>query len=270
MLYVVCALYEEAKIIIEKYNLKNINDKNFRIYKNDEIKLIISGVGKINCAIATTYFLNTCNFTDNDIILNIGYTGTNNKEYSIGEQFLINNIFDVTTNKNFYLDMIYKINIKEESVATVDKILIQNVDSDYKLFDMEASAFYFTCNKFIKRDNMFIVKIISDYIFDEDKKIDTNTLSCKIYDCLEIFIAISKSKYNDNKIFTKEENDFINNIVKNFKLSKTLELEFKNLVHYLKLCNKNLFEIFENCDKVLVEEKKEGKTFINELKRKYL
>lgn len=270
MLYIVCALYEEAKIIIEKYNLKNINDKNFRIYESNGIRLIISGIGKINSAIATTYFLNTFNFTYNDIILNIGYVGTNNREYNIGDRFLINNIFDVATNKNFYLDMIYKINIREESVATVDKILIQNVESDYKLFDMEASAFYFSCNKFIKRDNIFVVKIISDYIFDEDKQIDTNTLSCTISDCIENFIEISKSKYNDNKIFTKEENDFINNIVKNFKLSKTLELEFKNLVHYLKLCNKNIFEIFKNCDKVLVKEKKEGKTFINELKRKYL
>lgn len=270
MLYIVCALYEEAKSIIEKYNLKNINNKNFRIYEGDEIRLIISGIGKINSAIATTYFLNTFNFMDTDIILNIGYAGTNNTKYNIGDQFLINNIFDTATNKNSYLDMIYKINMKEESVATVDKILNQNINSNYKLFDMEASAFYSACNKFIKRDNIFVVKIISDYIFDKDKKIDTNTLSCKIYDCIESFIEISKLKYNSNEIFTKEENDFINNIIKNFKLSKTLELEFKNLAHYLKLCNKNIFEIFENCDKVLVKEKKEGKTFINELKRKYL
>lgn len=47
-----------AKPIIEKYKLRKYgHSEKFPIYKNENITVIISGVGKVNSAIATTYLL---------------------------------------------------------------------------------------------------------------------------------------------------------------------------------------------------------------------
>ena len=58
MLYIVTALYIEAKPLISLFNLKkdNIYTK-FQVFSNKNIKLIISGTGKIKSATALTYLI---------------------------------------------------------------------------------------------------------------------------------------------------------------------------------------------------------------------
>ncbi|NUM40448.1 MAG: nucleoside phosphorylase, partial [Leptospiraceae bacterium] len=54
MVFVSVALRSEAEPIIENFQLKLEDTKNrFSIYSSDRIKLIITGVGKINSAIGT-------------------------------------------------------------------------------------------------------------------------------------------------------------------------------------------------------------------------
>ena len=57
MIYIACAIYKEAKPLIEKYNLKRIDDGKFQIFRNDTVTLIITGSGQTNAAIALTYLL---------------------------------------------------------------------------------------------------------------------------------------------------------------------------------------------------------------------
>ena len=83
---IVSAFYKEAELIIKHYNLKKQNAP-FELFCNDNIFVIISNIGKLNSAIATTYLINQFNI---DFIINFGIAGSS--EYEVGDIFLVNMI----------------------------------------------------------------------------------------------------------------------------------------------------------------------------------
>jgi nucleoside phosphorylase len=59
MIAIHCAMIQEADLIIKKYNLKLIDQLvNIKVYKNNDLLLVVSGIGKIQTSIALTYILN--------------------------------------------------------------------------------------------------------------------------------------------------------------------------------------------------------------------
>jgi len=118
------ALKAEAQAFVDRYRLKN--------YKNENMEVCISGIGKENMYKATTLVLER--FKNGDKIANIGICGASN-HYSIG-------------------DMIdgFKHHIK-----CVD---YQQIGGDFEIVDMESDGF-FEATKDIKERYMF--KIVSDH-----------------------------------------------------------------------------------------------------------
>ena len=73
---IVTALFPEAKPIIEKYDLTPMGgDLMFPIYQKNGYFLVVSGIGKINSAIATTYLHLKSGESRNQPFLNIGIAG---------------------------------------------------------------------------------------------------------------------------------------------------------------------------------------------------
>ena len=68
---IICAMEKEAKSIANKLNLIKTAEN---IYKNENIKLLISGIGKQRTAISLAEFL--CVNKKPDLIINIGYAGS--------------------------------------------------------------------------------------------------------------------------------------------------------------------------------------------------
>ena len=90
-LNIVTALLCEAKAIIEAFNLKkDISEHAFEIYHNQDksLCLIISGIGKINAAIATTYIAQY-NKVAPQSFLNIGIAAG---AFAIGTMFAANKL----------------------------------------------------------------------------------------------------------------------------------------------------------------------------------
>ena len=152
MTYIVTALMSEAQPIIEFLNLTKKEDKIFPIFSNHDITLIVSGLGKINSAIAVTYIKPT------NKIINIGICGSSS--YKIGNHYKIKKIIDKSSQKVLHI-------CKDgETITCVDTP--QNNPNEFKntLVDMESFGFYQASKKFQKSENIELYKIVSDSISD--------------------------------------------------------------------------------------------------------
>ena len=84
MIYIVTALKPEAQAFVDFYKLKKNRLGNYATFTNENITLIISGLGVINARLATQTNINNIDITDDDIYLNIGICGAS-REYEIGQ-----------------------------------------------------------------------------------------------------------------------------------------------------------------------------------------
>ena len=228
---IVSAFYKEIAPIIKHYNLKKINAP-FEIFKNDEIIVIISGIGKLNSAIATTYILSTYKI---DFIINFGIAGSS--KFKIGEIFLINKI-----NENLYPDILYPHPFKETFINSVDKVI---TDGKFNLVDMESEGFFKASTKFLDLDKIFIIKIVSDNLvcFRPDDKFMDNLINPHIKNITDFINSLKSEKFNliDEK--------YLEELSNKYKLSFSQKEILKNKLIYAKLNNKNINFNFEPTNK---------------------
>lgn len=155
MIYMVAALRVEVDSLISKLNLAKHSDSPFSIYKNSHLLIIISGVGSLNCAVATSYLLSR--YTKPKKIINFGIAGSNTHT-KIGEIKKINKIVDLCTNSVYHLER------GDTSISTAP----MKIDNKYilksDLVDMESSGFYQAAKRFLSPKDIDIYKIASDYL----------------------------------------------------------------------------------------------------------
>lgn len=271
MLYIVTALYIEAKPLISLFNLKKDNTyTKFQVFSNENIKLIISGTGKIKSATALTYLISNKDIKENDYIINIGFIANSNNSSQLGDIVYISKIQNAYSDTTFYPEMIYKHNFLEGSLTTFDKI-IENKIENIEYIDMEAYGFFQTASIFFKKDKIIVLKIISDILKEKvkdrilfDFKDDNlfNESYKKIYDFLLKFINIPDNNKNN---FNNNEQDLIKKVLENLKLSDTMTYEFFNILKYLKIKYGNI-DILKKYENIEVNSKVQGKKIFEEIK----
>ena len=156
MIYITTALLSEAHFLIEHYGLIKSDNEIFPIYTNETIKLIISGIGKVQSASATTYLLQKYQAKKEDKIINIGTCTTIKESIMIGELFIISKMIDLATSS------VYHLNTKGTSITCVDKALDSNKGIKSPLADMESVGFYLAAKRFIKNEHIMLIKVVSD------------------------------------------------------------------------------------------------------------
>jgi len=216
---IISAFYKEVAPIIKHYNLKKENSP-FEIFKNDEIIVIISGIGKLNSAIATTYILSNY---DIDFCINFGIAGSS--KFEVGEIFLINKI-----NKNLYPDILYAHPFKETYIECFDEI---KTNGNFNLVDMESEGFFKSATKFMPLENIFIIKIVSDNLvcFRPDNNFMDNLISPHLQNITSFIDSLKKTekfKFNEK---------YLENLVTMYHLSKSQKEILKNKIIYLTLNN---------------------------------
>ena len=75
MIYIVTALKPEAQAFVDFYKLKKSKLGNYTAFIDNNITLIVSGIGVVNARLATQTLINHFDITDDDIYLNIGICG---------------------------------------------------------------------------------------------------------------------------------------------------------------------------------------------------
>lgn len=158
MIHIVTALPCEAKPLIKHYRLNGQQTLHgFRIYENDEIRLIISGLGKINCAAACAY-LQGRHSEQQTAWLNIGIAGHAN--LAIGTAILASKISDANNNQRYYPP-----GLPDSPCPRFELISLDQATNSYPgnaVYDMEAAAFYMLAIRFSNSEAVQCMKIISD------------------------------------------------------------------------------------------------------------
>lgn len=145
--------------------------------------------------------------------------------------YLINKIS--SENRDFYPDVIIKHNFKEKAL-----------NSD------EISVIYQTSSNFFKQhENIFI-----NYNENSSEEI------------LDFIKSINFNEEIPPRDFTKE----IQIISSNLKFSKSMELELKQLLEYFNLKSDKVDEILESYLGIVSENKKEGKIYLEEIKKRII
>ena len=172
MVYIVSALKPEAQAFIDKYRLKKESLGAYKIFRDKNITLIISGVGVDKARLATQALINQFDITDEDIYLNIGICGANDR-YKIGELIEISKIK--------YKEQMYELNddTKNEIYCSDEEI----AEIKYDIVDMESFGFYdaVTHSTAIKRK--YILKVVSDHF--EPKKVTKEVTKALLFNKID-------------------------------------------------------------------------------------
>ncbi len=256
----VVALHIEAKPIISLYHLKKykIRKKKFELYQNLSLNiwLVISGVGNINASEATKHLYQGSPINKKNIWINLGMAGS--KNYNLGETF---NIKKVTyKSKSYYTSSLVNHIIPTGEIISVDKVE-KEFSKQNVLYEMEAYGFMKEVEKFCDREQICIIKLISDnkknapINFIKNTKFYINYNLENIEKLIDAHVKIV-SNIPDNS------NSNLYLIQRKFNLTFSYKIILNDLVlNYQKIYPKNLLE-------KIIDESKDIKELINALKNK--
>lgn len=153
MLYIIVALASEAQAFVDKYKLQKEKLLKYKLFTNNKMKVIISGIGVDNARLATQTLIDYFDINDNDIYLNIGICGAS-KEYQIGDILEITAI--IYQKKKYFLYENDKYTL--ECTDVPDDNLRENT-----IVDMESFGFYDAVIHSPAIKKMKILKVVSDH-----------------------------------------------------------------------------------------------------------
>jgi hypothetical protein len=153
MLYIVTALKSEAQAFVEKYKLDKKSVDTFTVFQNENITLVVSGIGAKRARYATEFLIKKFALKSGDIFINVGICGAC-KIHEIGRLLKIGSI--IYKERNYILDRNAAC-----SITCVDEEMSEHL---HDIADMESFGFY-EATKEIK--NRHIYKIVSDH-FEPD------------------------------------------------------------------------------------------------------
>ena len=147
MIYIFCATKTEAQAINEHYKLKKSKKYSLNVFQNDNITVIVSGIGKENTQKNIDCFFHCFSVTSEDTFVNIGIAAAP-KHYPIGSLWKIGRVL--------YKDDAITIGCNTKTLQTVDTE--QNTPLAH-ITDMEG----FFIAQFFRQYDFLIYKVISDH-----------------------------------------------------------------------------------------------------------
>ena len=272
MIYIAVAMAIEAQEIIKFYNLKKDNTiKKFQVFKNSEVTLIITGIGVVNSLIAITYLLTTEDINSRDIFINLGIAGAKSREkYEIGDVVIANKILDRGNNIEIYPDMIFEHQFKEGSLQSFSHVVKDEKEVETDMVDMEGAAVK-AAALFMETSRIFVIKIISDYLFNVDNNIDVQLLLKN--NILQISDWIYKvASYNQN--FEMEYEDYEREIIEKFilkmNLTESMKSSFLSNIKYYKLSDGDIYSLLNKYMNLEIKAKKEVKKILDEINKQII
>lgn len=161
MIRIVVALAPEAKPVLaflrSGRRLTSLGGP-FRVYRGDDVAVVVSGMGKTAAAAATAYLHATTQELGLGSWLNVGVAG--HREADVGSAFLAHKILDRGTGKTWYPPRLLDAAIPSGQVMTVDRVE-RSLDGSW-IYDMEASGFYDAATRCATTELVHCLKIISD------------------------------------------------------------------------------------------------------------
>jgi adenosylhomocysteine nucleosidase len=166
----------EATPFVTSLDLAKVDDSPCPLYRNDEMLLVVSGVGKANAAIATTY---CCATFHPSLILNLGAAGATSFTCGLGSIFHITTVYEPDRprfpSSSPYLHRPSVLaGFGEATLATQDRPVIDKADRQQvsvlaDLVDMEAAAVLQAARRF------HVGCLVFKFVSDTPEDVDTST-----------------------------------------------------------------------------------------------
>ena len=283
MVYFFCALYEEAQFLIEAFQLKkNPEIHAFPIYESREemhpkMILVITGPGAIPAATAVGYLAARDNRREEGLLINIGSCGSGEK-FPVGTVTLGNKLWNETTGRSFYPDILFRHPFREVEIHTGSKPVSPEklTTAENVVFDMEAAAVYQAGSRFYRPDQMLFLKVVSDHGIEETTRQEyrPGTLHSLMRGAeAELLPFFNHMMEKQPEKETKERNPETERLKEELHCSVTMAAEVEQLMRYGKLAKVELSTILE-ADRAAgilpCRDKKEGKGYLAQLKRRVL
>lgn len=271
MLYFVCALYCEAAPLIKALGMKKNNSyTRFQLFESDEARLILSGTGNIQSAVAASCLFSIYPPQPEDTAVNFGICGIQSKTVC-SNIYLCSQIIDTVTQNTYYPDMIWKHPFQENTIYTVPSV-IQNAGSKSfiksgQLFDMEASGFYQACQHFFSCHQIFVLKVPSDNGSSFLKPdLLTHLLTEKVPSILSWLFSFHNI-FSEKAAHSMEERTQITYICEKLYLSETMKHRFFQLLHFYQLEHTDILLLLESILAEIepIKTKREGKQYFEKL-----
>jgi adenosylhomocysteine nucleosidase len=164
---IIMATMLEAKQFVLGMSLRQTQKIPFRLFQNDGILLIISGIGKVNAAVATAY---VCLKFKPSCICNLGAAGATHSGYRLGEIFHIQKIVetdrpDLKTGTPCVHQPDLLTGFNTMILATSDRAILdpkerKAISKDADLIDMEGASVVQACRTF--NEKCYLFKFVSD------------------------------------------------------------------------------------------------------------
>ena len=204
MIFIFAAHKGEVEHLIKALSLgKRKTSFPFLQYEGEEILLTITGQGQVNAATAVSATLQEEKAKKGDFLLSLGtaavilpknpkgegdptpllqegtksdtsfsVTGEKGEEL-LGRWFWIQKLEQKSTGRNFYPDLLYKLDFPEASLLTGDKILEFHADKGGSggeaytdsplLYDMESAAVFQAANYYLAPEDFFFLRCVTDF-----------------------------------------------------------------------------------------------------------
>ena len=221
------ALKAEATPLIEAFKLKPLSGNPlFPIYENDEIKLIISGVGKIKAGAACSYLAGI--HRDEDIYgwINVGIGG--HRTLSVGTPALINKITDDARKTQHFPSIVF-----EPPCQTYGCITVENPENIYptgNIYDMEAAGFYAIASKISPIEMVHVFKVISDNALNPAANINKNSVYALIDGHVELISTVIHEMHSMIEEIAPDDIPFLDECIKRWHFTTFETLQLKKLL----------------------------------------
>ena len=166
---IICALKAEAEPIINYYKLEQICDYDYPVYNRGDLTIICTGIGRENVRKVLSDYYSKMLETKNSQFINIGIAGGRKEECKIGQCFVIEKVFDDKSEIIYSLNNFFESQNSSSHITTVSEPILDGGDKYHWLVDMEAHEICSVISGLDHLNNLFIIKIISDYM-DVSKK----------------------------------------------------------------------------------------------------
>lgn len=234
MINIVVALPCEAQPIVKFFNLPKIRQTRvYHIYGNDQMRLIVSGVGKIYSAAATAY-LQAVSEQEADMPypcawLNVGVAGHGNLQP--GTPVLAHTIRDAASGICYYPGLQF-----EPMAVTRQCITVDSPETEFaceSVYEMEAAGFYASASRFSSCELIHCFKVVSDNSATGIQHVDKAAVSQLITDQLTLLQGLISILNNMTEIIAVPEtisND-MTALAKDYHLTKTQNAQLRRLLN---------------------------------------
>jgi len=156
MTYIISAFETEARALIDSYKLQKRSTHPFKLFYDEEIFIIISGMGQNRAEEALEYLSLNFPYHPNDTFINLG-TCAGQKEFSIGTLVQVKLLQDEEESHRLCVQ-----NKELQAVSCFSSLLPLDRPTSTDIAEMEAIGIYRTINNYFPLKKISFLKIVSD------------------------------------------------------------------------------------------------------------